>query len=334
MNLKSISLTLAVLFTFVVAVNAKEAAIKTEETKKKIAPAKSEAPAQDIRIYTADNQGGKVNPAGIEKAFKDAGFYVTGINDMNLPFNAKYKKHPHELYYLMTFHKKDFVNKIMKKYPEMALFTPLSMSIYTRNGDKTISVSSMSAQGISKVTGIPVDNVDLLAYMKDVADTLAIALPKGNFETTSYKIEKPEGELVVRFTMEMDVKDDEIDDEIEGVQEELEAGVETAGFVVAGFNQLTEDLASSGNDKYDFFDVYSICKVPVIYTVSKNHPEAGAFAPCSLYMYKIKGEKVVHFAYPSVYNWFSSIDVVDKESKDVLLKAQKQMNAALAEVSE
>ena len=38
---------------------------------------------------------------------------------MNMPFDAKYKKHPRELYYLMTFHKQDMVNKIAKKYPEI-----------------------------------------------------------------------------------------------------------------------------------------------------------------------------------------------------------------------
>ncbi len=290
--------------------------------------------AQDIRIYTADNQGGKINPAGVEKAFTDAGFYITGRNDMNIPFDAKYKSHPHELYYLMTVHKKDFVNKIAKKYPEIALFTPLSMSIYTRNGDKTISISSMSANGIAKVTGIPADNADLAAYMKEVADTMTKALPNGKFENINYKIEKPEGELVKRFTMEMDVKDDEIEDEAEGIQEELEAGVETGGFVVAGFNQLAAEFANAGNDTYDFFDVYSLCKVPVIYEVSKTHPEAGAFAPCVLYMYKKKGEKVVHFAYPSIYNWLSSIDIADKESKEVLLKAQDLLDNTLAEVTE
>jgi hypothetical protein len=51
-------------------------------------------------------------------------------------------------------------------------------------------------------------------------------------------------------------------------------------------------------------------------------------------MYKKKAEKEVHFAYPSVYNWMSSIDVADKASKDVLLKAQDAMNAAVAEATE
>lgn len=290
--------------------------------------------AQDIRIFTADNNGGKVTAKTIEQAFKDAGFYITGNNDMNKAFEAKFKDHAHDAYNLMTLHKKDAVSKLAKKYPEIALFTPLSMSIFTRKGEKTISVSSMAPAGIAKITGIPADNADLKAYMDEVAAVLKKAMPNGKFEETNYKIAKPEGDLVKRFTMGMDVKDDEIEDEIEGIQEELEAGLETAGFVLAGFNRLNEDFKKAGIDTYDFFDVYSICKVAVIYEVSKTHPEAGAFAPCTFYMSKKKGEKTVNFAYPAVYNWFSSIDVTDEASRSVLLKAQDAMNAAVNEATE
>jgi len=290
--------------------------------------------AQDIRIFTGDSQDGKINAISIEKTFKEAGFYITANNDMNRAFEAKFKSHTHDAYNLMVVHKKDSVNTIAKKYPQIALFTPLSMSIYTRKGDKTVSVSSMTAEGIAKVTGIPADNADLVAYMKDVADTLVKALPNGKFEEINYKIEKPEGDLIKRFTMEMDVEDDEIEDELEGIQEELEAGLETAGFVLAGYNKLGEDFVAAGNDTYDFFDAYSICKVSVIFEVSKTHPEAGAFAPCTFYMSKKKGENMVHFAYPSIYNWLSSIDVTDKASKDVLLTAQDAMNAAVDEATE
>lgn len=290
--------------------------------------------AQDIRIYTADNNGGKVTAETIGKAFKDAGFTITGNNNMNKAFEAKFKTHTHDVYNLMTLHKKDIVAKMIQEYPEIALFTPLSMSVFTRKGEKTISVSSMDIAGIAKVTGIPADNADLVAYMQEVADVLKKALPNGKFEKTSYKIEQPEGGLVNRFSMTMDVPDEDLEDEVDGVQEELEAGLETAGFVLAGFNRLGVDYGDIKNETYDFFDVYSICKVAVIFEVSKTYPEAGAFAPCTFYMYKKKGEKKAHFAYPAVYNWLSSIDVADKASKEVLLKAQKAMNAAVNEATE
>ena len=283
--------------------------------------------AQDIRIFTADSNDGKITAETIAKTFKDAGFTITANNDMNRAFEAKFKTHTHDTYNLMVLHKKDVVAKLISKYPSMALFTPLSMSIYTRKGEKTISVSSMDIAGIAKVTGIPADNADLVAYMNEVADVFTKALPNGKFEKVNYKIGKVEGDLVNRFTMGMDVKDDEIEDEMDSIQEELEAGFSTAGFVMAGFNSI-------GNETYDFFDAYSICKIAVIFEVSKAHPEAGAFAPCTFYMYKKKGEKVVHFAYPATYNWLSSIDVTDEASKEVLRNAEKAMNAAVNEATE
>jgi len=290
--------------------------------------------AQDIRIYTADNQGGKINAEAIQKGFEDAGFYITGNNDMNRAFEAKFKKHTHDAYNLMTLHNKEMVSKIAKKYPSIVLFTPLSMSIYIRKGEKTISVSSISTDGIAKIAGIPADDPDLLAYGKAVADVFKKVMPDGKFEKLNYKIQKPKGALVNTFTAEMEEQGKAVEDALEDFQAELESGLETSGFVMAGFNSLAPDFAKAGNDIYDFFDAYSICKVPVIYEVSKTHPEAGAFAPCTLYMFKKKGEKVIHLAYPSVYNWISSLDIEDKASIDVLEGAQKMMNAALAEATE
>ena len=42
--------------------------------------------AEDIQIYTTDNSAGKITGATIEKAFADAGFNISGNNDMNKAF--------------------------------------------------------------------------------------------------------------------------------------------------------------------------------------------------------------------------------------------------------
>jgi len=198
------------------------------------------------------------------------------------------------------------------------------MSIYTAKGSNDISVSSISLDGMSKLTGIPKTNKDLIALSKIVKDVLKKALPNGKFEKLNYKILKPEAELVTRFKWEMDVEPKELEDELEGFQEEIEGSLETMGFVIAGFNKLKESFDEKQQTKYDFFDAYSICKIPVIFEVAKTHPEAGAFAPCTFYMYKLKGSAEVNMAFPSVYNWISSLDIKDEASKKVLYDAQKK----------
>lgn len=280
--------------------------------------------AQDIRIFTTDNKDGKVTTTKVEEAFKAAGFYITGDNNMNKAFDGKFKKHHHKVYNLMTLHNKKFANKLIAKNIDFALFTPLSMSMYTKAGSTDFSVSSMSAEGIAKVTGIKADDADLVAYMKAIEDVFKKAMPNGKFETVNYKIANPKGDLVQRFEMEMTEQGADVEDALEDYQGEVESGLETMGFVLAGFNKLGDDLKTAGNDKYDFLDAYSICKLPVIFEVSKLHPEAGAFAPCTFYMAKEKGSNKVKMAFPSVYNWLSSIDVDDKASVDILIDAQKK----------
>jgi hypothetical protein len=51
-------------------------------------------------------------------------------------------------------------------------------------------------------------------------------------------------------------------------------------------------------------------------------------------MTRKKGETDLTMAYTSVYNWIRSLDINDKASVDVLIKAQDAMNEAVNEVIE
>ncbi len=293
--------------------------------------------ADDIQIYTTDNSKGKITGATIEKAFVDAGFLISGNNDMNRAFKAKFKKVNHKMYHLFTLYRKDYVLELVKVSPKAALFAPLSMSIYMKSGSNDISISSLTLAGMAKITGISANNKYMIEYSKLVRATLAKALPNGHFEKTSYKTLEPKGDLITSFTYEMETEGndaDAIEEELEGIQEELEGSLETVGFVIAGYNRLGEEFVAAGYEKYDFFDAYSICKLPVIFEVAKTHPEAGAFAPCTFYMYKEKDTNIIQMAYPSVYNWLSSMDITDEASTKVLEDAQKLMIEVVNEVTE
>ncbi len=282
--------------------------------------------SEDIQIYTADNSKGKITGESIEKAFEDAGFVISGRNDMNIAFKGKFQKTHHKMFHLFTTYKADLVLELVKISPKAALFAPLSMSFYMDKGSNNISVSSLSIDGMEKITGISATNKHMMQYSKLIKDTLAKALPNGHFEKSKYKASKAVGELVSTFSFEIEAtNEEEIEEELEGVQLEMEGSLETVGFVIAGFNRLADEFKEAGYKKYDFFDAYSICKLPVIFQIAKTHPEAGALAPCTFYMYKEKGSSMVHMAYPSVYNWLSSLAIKDKKSLEVLNNAQKLM---------
>jgi len=289
--------------------------------------AKVEKTAQDIQIFTSDNADGKITPATIEAAFGKAGFFISANRDMNGPFKKQFKETTFDVYNLFTFFSKKETLELAKKYPNIGMFAPMSMSIYTKKGDKKISISSLKIEAMAKILKIPADDKILVKVGKMVKDALKSAMPEGKFEILSYTVQEPIGPLVSSYVMEMDPE--EWEDEKEGFQMEFEGALSTNGFVMAGFNDLNHDFAESKYEAYDFYDVYSICKLPVIYTVAKVRPEAGAYAPCSYYMYKKKDDENMHLAFPSVYNWISSMAIDDKDSLEVLEEAQASMHKIL-----
>ncbi len=289
------------------------------------------AQENDVRVFTADNTEGKITAKSIEEAFKKSGFFIAANNDMNFPFKRDFKKTSFDVYNLFVVFRKDTVLALAKDYPEIGLFTPMSMSIYTKKGDKTISVSSLKASAMARIMKIPEDNPAIVALGKKVEEALKAAMPNGKFVPLPYKMKKPTQEIITRVTFEQ--KGDDWEEAKDDFQMAFEGELAPSGFVMAGFTDLNYDLDEHDKDWYYFYDVYSICSIPVIYEVAKLHPEAGAFAPCSAYMYQKKGEKTVHIAFPNVHKWIAALNIEDQASIDVLLDAQKKFEAILAKIT-
>ena len=291
-----------------------------------------ESATADIEIFTSENTDGKITTASIENAFKEAGFTISANRDMNGPFVKQFKESGFDIYNLFTFYKPDTVLELVKKYPNVGLFAPMSMSIYTKKGEKTISVSSLTAEAMAKIMKVPSDDKILHDLRVLVKQTLKKAMPNGSFETLPYEQTDVKGELVTSFSMEMDP--DEWEDQLEEFKMGFEGELAPNGFVIAGHNNLGDDFEESNYEAFDFYEVYSICKLPVIYTIAKTRPEAGAYAPCSLYLSKKKGEEMMHIGFPSVYNWMSSMAIESKEDLEVLETAQAGMKKILTGLTE
>ena len=73
------------------------------------------------------------------------------------------------------------------------------------------------------------------------------------------------------------------------------------------------------------YDTYSLCKLKVIYTVSKIRPEAGIFAPCTMAIYQKRGTNKMVIVFPNIYNWFSTLNIEDENALKELKKAQSDM---------
>ena len=287
----------------------------------------------DLHLFSVANKDGKITPYMIEEALNNGGLHVELNSNMIGPFKKQFKETKYKVFTLMTFWSQKYTRQLVDKYPKAGVFTPMGMGIYQAKDENTLHLSVLTAEAQGKIIGIK----DLTLLKKVEAEVLAVI--KKNFPNAKHTYSedslKTSHNLVTTYAMEVD-PDDDIDDVQDEFTMNLESAFKPFGFVVPQYMDLNEVLTEDGKveSPYDFYLTYSICKLPVIYTVSKSRPEASAFAPCTTMIYKKKGEDKVVVGFPAVYNWLSSAKVEDKAAKAELLKAQKDFESILKEATE
>lgn len=280
---------------------------------------------QNVQVFSAPNTDGAITTKTVEAGFDAVGLTIAGNNDMNKPFALRFNNKLHyKVYNLAMFSNSDLTLKLVKKYPNFGALTPLTMSIWSDDEAKTMNVSTLSIHGMARATGVPVTDPDLIEYAALIQTALKKAMPNGHFKELDYTVKFPNKTLATDFVAEVDLDGEDPIDFIEGFEAEFEAELEPLGFLLPNYTNLQEEIFDDAGytGVYDFYHTYSICKFDVIYPVSKLHPEAGAWAPCSFYIYKKTGDNKMHLGFLSVENWITTLDIEDEESIQPLRQAQ------------
>lgn len=279
----------------------------------------------DLHLLSVSNAEGKLTPALIEKAFEANGFVIAADSEMNGPFTKQFGASDFTMFNLLTVIPKKQAASLVKSHPDGGIFVPMGVGIYQRKGDNNLHVSVLTAEAMKKIAGF--DAPEFALIEKEVLSALQKALPGAKLTMSETSLPS-EGALLSRFVRPTDAASWSSDkDETEMM---IEEGLKPAGFVLSNFTDYNFMLNDGSEPSpFDFYDTYSICKLKVIYTVAKTRPEAAAFAPCTLMVYKKKDADEIVMGFPGVYNWMSSARVSDPEAKEVLKQAQSDFEAVL-----
>ena len=70
-------------------------------------------------------------------------------------------------------------------------------------------------------------------------------------------------------------------------------------------------------DRFDQYWVYSLCHFRFSEGIfNRGRPDAGVFAPCSMYMYVDKGSNKMMVGMPRLESWIAVMDIKDKVMVD------------------
>lgn len=288
----------------------------------------------DIRIYSIANDPKSDLPAKVVSALQANGFTIAADTDMIKPFMIQFQQSDFDIFHLLTAFETDLSRKLVVTYPDAGVFVPMGFGIYQAKGEKQLHVAMLTAEAQAKIIGL--ENVDplLVSIEKAAMNAIEKAMPGAAVSIDKENALPATGPLVSRYTMEVD--EDEAEDAKEELAMGIQGGLSPKGFVLS--NTLDFEMVISDDesieDPFDFYDSYSICKLKVIYTVAKSRPQAAAFAPCTMMMYKKKGDENIVIGFPGVYNWMSSARVKDPAAQAELMKAQNDFETMLNDLTE
>ena len=261
----------------------------------------------------------RINDAYAEKYSKEPGFKTTLDN---LGF--------------FSLAADEAIRPLLLKDPRLGGFSPFNLHVYKYKGEDITRVGHVNPEVMLDIVGISDKSIraDFIASFKPLDDLVDKEIG-GKKEVISF--DKLPATRLMEFEMVFErpdgvSKDDILDGEFEGLDtwmsDEFEAAFEDHKYIIAGYKNFTEAYRENGAEfeKYDFFATYSLCHFYFSYGIfNHGNAQAGAFAPCSMYMYVEKGTNVLKIGMPYLENWINVAGIKDQKQIDSIRRLDKEI---------
>ena len=275
----------------------------------------------NILVYKIANKDHIITAKTVAAGLIKNGYTVSKNQDMNGPYEKQFGKTTFHSYNLMSVYQPEIAEKMVLKYDEAGIFVPFSVAVYQKNTDAYIYVAFLSASAQKRILNLKDKLFDDLEKLNK--QTMQKIFPAAQEIPLAYEAVKTTKSFYTKYTLE--VEDEDALDEYDDVMMMMQGNMKTGGFVVANYIDYNEKLKENDINDYIFYHSYSLCKLKIIYELSKKTPEAGAFAPCTMNIYHKKGSNKTEIVSLNINSLISILALKDKDLLNMLDKTQEQM---------
>jgi uncharacterized protein (DUF302 family) len=208
---------------------------------------------------------------------------------------------------------------LLEKYPALAGFGPFNMHVYKKKSEDVTWVGHLNPKVMADIVGLqdPEARKTFISSFEPLDKLMQETMGTTKTRTVKFNALPKETMMTFEFPVEFDPDSDEgeeVTDFVDAFQEKFEEAFEDNDYIIAGYKNFKENYDDQDIEfAYDAFWVYSLCHFKFSNDVFNDIPEAGVFAPCSVYMYIKPGEKTLHVGMPRISNWKAVFNVEDEE---------------------
>ena len=215
---------------------------------------------------------------------------------------------------------------ILKIAPEVAGFSPFNQVIYKKVNENKTYIGHLDPNTMLDIVGTKDANArKAFVSMFDPLDKWTTDNLGGTVEIKTF--DALPAKRMMNFEVTFDRPDD-ISEFVDTFQEEYEAAFEDKKYIIAGFKNFKEDFEEAELDfsEYDAFFVYSLCHFTFSYNVfNKGRPDAGIYAPCSMYAYIKKDSNTMVMGMPTLANWQATMNITDPAKLEWIKKIDSEI---------
>ncbi len=251
---------------------------------------------------------------------------------VNDAYKKKYGSTKLDILSFMSISNEKVVKPMFNVDPRIAGFAPFNMLIHRSLKDDSTKVGHIMPEAMLDIIGIS-DPKLRADYIKSFEPLDKLLKDELGGEVSYIDFKNMAKKTMMNFEIEFDRATD-LDDVIDEFQEGFEEKFEENKYIIAGFLNLKETDGEDTIPDYDAFWSYSLCHFKFSYTVFDNvngRPEAGLFAPCTMYMYIKKDSNKIVVGMPRLENWTAMLGL-EGERAELAAKLDTEITQIMIEL--
>jgi len=276
--------------------------------------------AQGVRFNVAEGNMEEAYNKMVNEQIESIGYILSDPHErINDGYAEKYHGSNLDNLGFMSITNDEALRTLLIKEPRIAGFAPFNLHVYKLKAEDKTYVGHVTPSTMMDIVGVKDKAIRKeYAAMFPALDKLVQDKIGGKVEYIEY--DKLTANPMMNFEIKFDRPDD-LNDFIDEFQEKFEEKFEDKKYIIAGYKNFRESYDDLEQDfsKYDAFWVYSLCHFSFSESVFNRNdnatvdgrPDAGVFAPCSMYMYIEKDSNTLVVGMPKLENWIAVMGIKD-----------------------
>jgi uncharacterized protein (DUF302 family) len=257
---------------------------------------------------------------------------VKGVKTKNDEYDSNFKETLDNIGFFSIANNK-VVEPLLEKEPSLGVFIPFNLLVYKKKDENKTYVGHVMPETMLDIAGVKDKNIRskfIGSFAK--LDKMTKNNIGSNVQISAYEAlpQKPLMTFEIPFDRAVAV-----DNFASDFQTKFEKKFEEHKYIIAGFKNIKDEMDSEGMkfDRFDAYWVYSLCHFRFSEGIfNQGRPDAGVFAPCSMYMYIDKNTNKLMIGMPRLSTWNSVMNMKDKKMVDSLYALDKEITQIMIEL--